>query len=76
MSSSHGTRPAIAAGTADGSPLVPIEDPVRKACTAEEQCVCIWFEQERALYNTDAEMKEVERSDTPFVLAGLAWCPR
>ena len=37
--------------------------------------MCIRFAQERALYNTDAEMMEVERGDTPFVLAGLAWCP-
>ena len=34
------------------------------------------FAQERALYNTDAEMMEVERGDPPFVFAGLAWCPR
>ena len=36
MSGSHCTLPAIAIGTADRSPAVPIEDPVRKACTAEE----------------------------------------
>ena len=41
-----------------------------------KNCVCIRFAQERALYNTDAEMMEVERGDTPFVFAGLAWCPR
>ena len=36
MSASHGTLPACATGTADRSPAVPIEDPVRKACTPEE----------------------------------------
>ena len=36
MSGSHCALPAIAIGTADRSPAVPIEDPVRKACTAEE----------------------------------------
>ena len=39
MSASHGTLPACATGTADRSPAVPIEDPVRKACTPEECCV-------------------------------------
>ena len=36
MSASHGTLPAIAAGTADRSPAVPVEDPARKACTPED----------------------------------------
>ena len=39
MPGSHGTLPACATGTADRSPAVPIEDPVRKACTPEECCV-------------------------------------
>ena len=38
-SASHGTLPAIAVGTADRSPAVPVEDPVRIRCTAEELCV-------------------------------------
>ena len=58
---------------------------LKTACDSEKlaplnlkncQCVCIRFAQERALYNTDAEMMEVERGDPPFVFAGLAWCPR
>ena len=36
MPGSHGTLPAIAAGTADRSPAVPVEDPSRKACTPED----------------------------------------
>ena len=36
MSASHGTHSACATGTAERSPPVPVEDPVRKACTAEE----------------------------------------
>ena len=39
MSASHGTHSARATGTAGGSPPVPVEDPVRIRCTAEEQCV-------------------------------------
>ena len=36
MSGSHCTLPAIAIGTADGSPPVPVEGPVQIRCTAEE----------------------------------------
>ena len=36
MSASHGMHSACATGTAERSPPVPVEDPVRKACTAEE----------------------------------------
>jgi hypothetical protein len=56
-----------------------LRSPLKTACeklAPLKNCVCIRFAQERALYNTDAEMMEVERGDTPFVFAGLAWCPR
>ena len=39
MSASHGTLPAIAIGTADGSPPVPVEGPVQIRCTVDELCV-------------------------------------
>ena len=38
MSASHGTLPAIAIGTADGSPPVPVEGPMRIRCPADELC--------------------------------------
>ena len=76
MSASHGTQPACAAGTADGSPPVPIEDRVRKACTAEELCVHSVCAGTSAVQHRRRNDGGRTRRHALRTLAGLAWCPR
>ena len=72
---SHGMHPACARSTADRSPPVPIEDPVRKSCTAEELCVPS-FCAGASVHDTDVAMMEDEHDIALFVLAEVAWYHR
>ena len=57
------------------SPPVPIEDPVRKACIAEELWVLL-FCTGASVHDTDVAMMDDEHDIALFVLAELAWYRR
>ena len=77
MSASHGTLPAIAAGTADRSPTVPVglKTP-REKLAPLKIAACIRRAQEPSASNPAAAKCVEGRGDALFVLAALVWCGR
>jgi hypothetical protein len=75
MPGSHVTLPACAFGTAHGSPPVPTEGPMRKACTAEDcrvHSACAGSERSQHRRGDDGGRE----GDARFVVAALDWSPR